>query len=233
MSLLQVHPHRCACGATLELRLADSINAVRHPHLRAAILDGTLHRYRCELCQRDLVIEREMFYFDIERKQFFCVFPVADLVRADERARGTHDLFERVVRQEGPAVVRAAADQFFIRACFGYDELREKLLCDEHQLSDLALEHLKLRIMISDVQFQQQAIGTLWLARVDDSKRLYLRPAALEEGASLPPVVVERAVYDDVAAPGDAELYRARPALASGPHVSLLRLVRWAPASGS
>ena len=232
MSLLKSHQHRCQCGATLELKVAESVNAGRHPHLRDAILDGTLHRYRCDVCARDIVLEREMFYFDFARKQFFCVFPVADLARAADKARETAELFDRVVQREGPEVVRAAADQFFVRACFGYDELREKLLCDEHRLSDLALEHLKLRVMISDPRFAQHSIGTLWLARVDEAQRLWFHPAPLEPGVSFPPVVIERAIYDDVAAPGDGALYNARPALASGPHVSLLRLVRWA-ASGS
>jgi hypothetical protein len=232
MSLLQSIQERCACGATLELKVADSINAARHPHLRAAILDGTLHRYRCELCGRDLIRERELFYFDFDRRQFLCVYPLAALVDANGKAREASELFERVVRREAPKPVREVADRFLVRVCFGYDELREKLLCDENRLSDLALEHLKLRLMISNKIFAANAIGTLWLTRVG-ADQLYFYAAPLEQGSLLPPVVVERSIYDDIAAPGDDVLYRARPELASGPHVSLLRLVRWSPVSGS
>lgn len=233
MSLLQQETHSCACGAALEMKVADSINASRHPHLREAILDGSLHRYRCELCGNDLVLDRELFYFDFPRRQFFCVFPVADLPRAAERGRAAHEVFEKVVRREAPEAVRATADDFFVRVCFGYDELREKVLCDEHDISDLALEHLKLRLLVSDPRFAASSIGTLWLARVDEHERLYLVPAPLEPAPLLPPIVVERDIYDDIAAPGDGALYAARPGLASGPHVSLLRLVRWAAVSGS
>jgi hypothetical protein len=231
MSLLTTQEHRCSCGATVELKVADSINASRHPHLREAVLDGTLHRYECQLCHQNIVVERQLFYFDFDRRQFFCVFPVSELVEASARARATHDMFEKVIRRESPAHVRQVAAEFFVRACFGYDELREKLLCDQHALSDLALEHLKLRILISDPRFAQNAIGTLWLARVTRDY-LSFHPAPLEPAGMLPPVTVERAIYDEVASAGDVALYAARPALASGPHVSLLRLVRWA-ASGS
>ena len=37
-------------------------------------------------------------------------------------------------------------------------------------------------------------------------------------------VVADRALYDEIAALGWEEILRARPRLASGPHVSLLRL---------
>jgi len=229
MSLLNHEDRTCACGATLRVLVADSVNAGRHPHLRKAILDGTFHRYRCELCGRTLVIDRALFYFDFDRRQFVGVYPVEQLADADACARATATTFEVTLGREAPAPIAQLAPQFLVRVCFGYDELREKLLCDEAGLSDLVLEELKCELLASDPAFRGGNVVTLWLAAVTD-ELLCFRPAAIGAAVPLQGVEVERALYDEIAARGDAAILAARPGLASGPHVSLLRLVRWATA---
>lgn len=225
MSILRDERGTCACGVAYALPLVDSINAGRHPHLRAAVLDGTLHRHRCT-CGRELVFERDLFYFDYSRRQFLGVYPPSDLVDADLRARELVAVFDTSLRDSAPAAVAATADDFLVRVCFGYDELREKLLLDEAGLSDLALEELKCRILVGDPRFRQLGVVTLWLDALNE-RALRLRPAAVSGPPPIPDVIVDRAVYLDICAAGDEAILAARPGLASGPHVSLLRLARW------
>jgi len=225
MSILRDERGTCACGVAYVIPLVDSINASRHPHLRARVLDGTLHRHRCA-CGRELVLERDLFYFDFARRQFLGVYPPRDLVDADLRARELVSIFETTLRDSAPAAVAATAEEFLVRVCFGYDELREKLLLDEAGLSDLALEELKCRVLVGDPRFRQAGVVTLWLDAVTETA-LRLHPAAVSGPPAIPDVVVERAVYEDICAAGDDAILAARPGLASGPHVSLLRLVRW------
>ena len=209
--------------------VANSVNAGRHPHLRDAILAGTFHRYRCEVCARELVIDRELFYFDFDRRQFIAVYPVGELPRAAACARAAAATFDATLGAHAAAPVAALASEFLVRVCFGYDELREKLLCDDAGLSDLALEELKCQVLASHPAFHDGNVVTLWLAAID-AAALCFRPATLGAPPPVPGVEVERALFDDIAARGDAAILAARPGLASGPHVSLLRLVGWATA---
>jgi hypothetical protein len=219
----------CACGAMHRVRVVDSINAGRHPHLRDAVLRGTLHRFRCTTCGHDNRIERPLFYFDFDRRQFLGVWTIDDLPDADLRARELAITFQTVLAEHAPAIVSSHADEFLVRICFGYDELREKLLIDDAGLSDLAVEELKCRVLVADPRFREANVATLWLAQITGDQ-LRFRPAALGRPAPFPGVAVERAMYDEIAAPGDDAILAARRGLASGPHVSLLRLVGWAHA---
>lgn len=227
MSIVHRVPLACACGAPLAVSVADSINAVRHPHLREAVLAATLHRFTCTVCGRVTAVDQPLLYIDFDRRQFFGVRPARDLDDADVHARAIDEVFERTVARDAPAAVRALASRFMVRVCFGLDELRDKLIVDDHRLDDLVVEEVKCRVLASDPRFRALGVLTLWLVDVADDGALTMLPSDLGDGtmrAPVPPVVVERAVYDDVAALGRDAIRAARPGIAVGTHVSLLRL---------
>src|SRR5207247_7806173 len=71
------HPYttKCACGTTLTVHLAESINVKRSPVAREAILRGELHRARCPGCERRITVEKPFYYTDLTRSAFFLVAP--------------------------------------------------------------------------------------------------------------------------------------------------------------
>jgi hypothetical protein len=210
---------RCACGAEVLVLLAESLNAERHPQLRAAVLARTLHTERCGGCGERVVVLSRLVYVDLGRRQLIGVYLDED--RARERICGEELLaaYERCV-VTGPAFLRAVADDFLVRVVFSYEELREKLVADEAELSDLALEATKLDLL-GDERLRSLAAVTLRLDEVR-ADGLHLHAESLD-GRPLPAhLVVPRASVDEK--PARDALRTAYPGIAAGPHVSVLRL---------
>jgi CpXC motif protein len=228
MSITHQERFACSCGAVVEALVADSLNAGRHPHLKELLLARQLHRFRCAGCGSEFVVDKPLFYFDLPRRQFVCVFPPGE--RADEREhmRVTLVTFDKVLGAGAAAAVPVAPTEFMVRMVYGYEELREKIVIDDAGLSDLVVESLKADIMVGNAWFAEHAVLTLRLDRVRDDGALVFQPEwiggpPLDE---VPEFVAERRVYDELRARYD-ELLAQRPGLANGPHCSLLRLVDW------
>jgi hypothetical protein len=228
LSITETFLADCECGARVEMLCCLSINADRHPHLREALLDRTLHQFQCGACGTALAVEKKLAYIDPSRRQFYSSAPERE--RADERA-----LAEDVVAawnlafgEQAPVSVGALFDtgRFQVRLCFGLEELREKVIAGEGGLDDLALEVLKAQLMAANTEWADLAVRTLRLDHVEPDGRL----AFLLERATEPPTVldvgllVERARHDQLAAAPWRELCASYPGIASGPYVSLLRL---------
>jgi hypothetical protein len=58
MSITETFSLDCDCGARVEVLCCLSINAERHPHLREALLDRTLHQFQCGACGAALAVEK-------------------------------------------------------------------------------------------------------------------------------------------------------------------------------
>src|SRR5947209_653927 len=128
-----------SCGVEVEAFVADTINGGSHPHLRDTVLARQLHLFRCHACAADFLVERELLYFDFTRRQFLGVFPRGDRAREETCAAAVTGSFRETV-QGGPEAVASGARRWLVRLCFGYEELREKLVADEAKLNDLVLE---------------------------------------------------------------------------------------------
>ncbi|TMQ07657.1 MAG: hypothetical protein E6J90_42745 [Deltaproteobacteria bacterium] len=212
-----------SCGVPVTVVVADSLNAERHPELKARLLDGTLHRFQCAQCGADLVIDKQLLYFDHARGHFFFCFPrprIAELAACLAEVREVHD---KAFGAAAPPEIQALGKHMMLRVCFGLDQLRDKVIADDARLSDLVLEELKCEVLGSRDDLRALSVIALWLVRVT--------PDALEfvtegpDGVRTPPVTVTRALYDELAARGHAAILAARPALVRGPHVSMLGLV--------
>lgn len=228
------HDEICRCGARLTVLVAQSINGGRHPPMREAVLKGKLHRYKCAACGNEFTLDRQFLYVDFERGQFLAVYPLKDLAQAEVCAREAAQVYDELPVSNPSFPLGHFKRKFLVRVCFGVDELREKLLVDEAGMSDLALEELKCQVLPTHQGFRDSEVVTLWLVGMDDDF-LHFLPAALHPVDDRPPpprgISIERTLYDEIAAWGTEEILRRRPRLASGPHVSLLRMVPWVAVS--
>jgi hypothetical protein len=229
MSITRTHQVECECGAVIALHCADSLNAERHPQLRDAIVERRFHTYRCGACGAGLVVDKQVLYVDLERRQFYGLYPESE--RMSERACGEEVIaaWHTALGNDAPVSVAALfqTDRFQVRVCFGLEELREKLVAHEAGLSDLALEIYKSELCAGHPEWGQAGVRTLRLEHVEPDGRLafYLEqatdpPRPLEAG-----ILAARARYDELHATPWRELLDRHPWIASGPHVSLLRLL--------
>ncbi len=230
MSITRTERVGCACGTPVTITVADSLNAGRHPHLKQALLERSLHVFRCEACGAPLVIEKELLYFDFERRQLFSMYPRHERAREAACSAEVKRAYEAWMQARAPQFIVDHGKQFLVRVCFGYEELREKIVIDDAGLSDLVVEAVKLDVLATDPWFERAGVITLRLDAVLPDRSLRLLPEWL---APPPPEVepkvatVARAIYDEVDARFDDILVH-HPGLAAGAHVSLLRLIEWA-----
>jgi CpXC protein len=223
MSITSSERISCAgCGAALVVDVVDSLNAERHPHLRQRVLDRQLHTARCA-CGRVAVIERDFLYVDLDRRQVLGVFPRAERRAPDACARRIAETFERWFRTDAPAWVRELSGDCLVRACFGLEELREKLVGDAAGLDDLAVEVAKGIVLAQDPRFRAAEVAALRLDAVRDGS-LELLAMDVDDHPIGVVVRVPRSDVDQLASRSTAELLAAYPGIAVGPHVSILRL---------
>lgn len=180
------------CGAEQDILVVESANVQRFPDFRVQLLARTFMRFSCAACSNRFVIEHEMLYTDLERRQFFGVFPRAEASRFSQ----CEELIEATYRQafvdESPHVIRVSLDNCVRRVVFGYEQLREKVVCFEAGLDDHIVEAIKLGIGDAD-----PALGApLSLQSVEEERLVFATPT----GAL---VAVGRDVYDGVAAQAD------------------------------
>jgi hypothetical protein len=217
----------CSCGTPVEVVVIDSLNAGRHPHLKQSILDRTLHAFICGVCGHRFVIEKDLLFFDFDRKQLFCMYPRHERAREAACSAEVKRAYQRWMAEQAPQFVIAAGRDFLIRACFGYEELREKIVIDDAGIADLVIEALKIDILNADPWFRDANVMTLRLDSVLPTGALRLVPEWLTPpGPAVERRVatVSRAIYDAIDARFD-DILVVHPELAGGAHVSMLRLV--------
>jgi hypothetical protein len=230
MSITHEYSIECDCGAIVDVTCCQSLNAERHPHLRDALLERTLHVFECGGCGRNLVVDKLLTYIDLERRQFCGVAPDNDRERERELAEDLVAAWNLALGEGAPVSVATLfqTDRFHVRLCFGLEELREKLVAADAGLDDLALEVYKAELLASNAEWAETGVRTLRLDHVEPDGRLAFHfergtDSVLEIG-----VLVDRGRCDEIAARPWREILSQFPGIASGPHVSLLRLSSYA-----
>jgi len=143
MSVFNTTAMACpACGASVDFELVHSVNAVRRPDLRTAILDRSFQRQACPSCGTTFRVEPKFTYLDTGRKQFLAVWPASELANWQEveaRSKASYD------KAFGPGSdAGALAEGMQARCVFGWLGLNEKLIAAEHGIDDIDLEMAKL-----------------------------------------------------------------------------------------
>ena len=131
-----------ACGSKVVVDLVHSVNAVRRPDLRAAILDRSFQRTACPSCGATFRAEPMFTYLDTGRRQFIAAMPASALPGWKEAEARAQASFDKGFGKGSGAGGLAAGMQ--ARCVFGWLGLNEKLIALEHGIDDVALEMAKL-----------------------------------------------------------------------------------------
>jgi CpXC protein len=178
----------CVCGERLQIVAADSLHVTNVPAIREAIKRGEFHVFPCSACGANVRLEKLLAYTDFERWHWFAVFP--DQTRS--AWTGAVDFAERsfsaTVEQRAAPVVQSWAPRFraSMRAIFGLDSLREKLLAFDAGIDDRILELLKLQL-IRWYQLSWKEGSSLWFERVDESDQLWFAWSPFTGSGAPPP----------------------------------------------
>ena len=162
MSVYHNYSVKCGCGETLEVPLADGVNVTRTPDARKEILRGEFHRYSCQACGAEGIVEKEFFYTDFENNCFIKVMPRQDRHQW-QRASKTLDAETDQVPE-----ALSAASRRTLRVVFGLGELREKLVSQDAQLDDRVVEILKVLAIYEHPFLVQRPRLRLLLDKVSD-----------------------------------------------------------------
>lgn len=209
--------------------VATSVNAERHPHMREAILRRTFHVFECGACHQPIGIDKELLYIDLRRREFYGVFPLAAADDPAPCARKVADAYETALGPSAGEAVQHLGEGMRVRVCFGVEDLREKIVARGAGLNDLALELVKADTLAGNPDLAQLGVQTLRLEAVGEDGGLGM---LLEQAGDPPRLLQDRAltiareVYDVFDRMSWEEQLARLPGIASGPHVSLLRLAR-------
>lgn len=196
------------------------------------ILDGTFQRFGCERCGKSYRADGPLVYLDFDDKRWVGVFPEPDERRWWKLEREPAVAFERNMLEYAPPLVRDWAPGFEIRAVFGLEALREKLIAWGAKIDDRVLEAYKLSLLRSMGPYVlgPQARPRLRGVRtVDGGQLLDFEVPRLVDGElgepqlRLAKMPIERRELDRVAA-GREEWGPVIEAISEGPYVDLGRL---------
>jgi hypothetical protein len=198
MSTLYTTAFRCVgCGAAVDVRVADSLNANRLPEARQWVLDRTLFQ-QCCACGCTVTAIHPFLYADFDHGLWIQVQP--------EDQRPAYHASERDVLAayraafdpaRGPNFISAFGALVAPRLVYGYEELREKIVAADAQLDDSLIEALKLEVLAGQPELLRRGVVLLTLDAVDDSAlrfRAYAFPPG-SPGEILGEIGVARTLY--------------------------------------
>jgi hypothetical protein len=214
------------CGNTQSVLLVESANVARRPEYRAEVLAGTFMAFGCEGCGARVVVERDILYTDLAHGLFVCVFPHTRRPDAASLCAFATEVFQRVVVTEAPKAVALRFGSIEPRVVFSYDELREKVLCSDHQLDDRVVEAVKHALLAVAGRVEAGVTGLLLVTVEDgpDGSLVFAQVGDSFNPEDRPLLTVGREVYDDMATERARDLL-ARAGMLDGPYVHRDRLV--------
>lgn len=205
------------CGAQFRARLAHGVHVTRAPEIRDQLFARTFHAVTCKGCSHTFVAERPLVYTDIDRRHWIQVEREVERARWPEYEPAVDATFERAFT--GSPLARELSERMKVRLVFGLEELREKLVIWRANLSDAAMECLKIEL----IRREPARVRTrIVVDEIAEDHTMTLR--AGDERISVDAATVEQ--FDD-----DRRLEARFPELFGGRYVSYERLTggryRW------
>ena len=189
-----------ACGDGVEREIAQGLNAERSPSVRRAILRGSFQRFTCDACEADFLVDSPLVYVDWAREEFMWMLPGAwesNWRRHEVEARA---LYERNTGAGAPPALAEVVTGVQVRAVFGLDALREKILIRSEHLDDHLVELLKLLLLRDPTSgFVLSAQQRPRLVRVDAEALVLHAPHDLDGALGYRALSVPRARYTELA----------------------------------
>ena len=185
------------CGHVNTVFWASSLNAERHPALRDAILDESFQAITCSECQELLRLPSHMSYIDAVRGHWMLAEDTSELPNYAKHEAEAKALFDEAFGDRAPEPARELARGLRPRLVFGWQALREKLICTELSLDDVTLELMKLAILrgVADAQIGENIALRLISG---DQKNLKFKISDNMTEEIISTIEVPRIVYDDV-----------------------------------
>lgn len=221
-------PH---CQHVTMREVAVSLDAERAQEERRQILDGTFQRFSCPECGQVARADGPLVWLDFDGKKWVGVLPEPMERQWWRYEREPAQAFQRNMVENAPPIVQSWAPGFVIRAVFGLEALREKLVAWEAGLDDQLLEAYKLSLLRSMGPFNLgpaarprlravrseaseggKQVLEMWVPRQEEGKELRIAKVAIDRAE------VERA---------EAHRQEWEPVirvLSEGPYVDLGRL---------
>lgn len=220
MSTFATVPVVCPeCGTEQHREVATSLNAARSPHLRDAILAQTFQVFVCDACTRRFLYTGTFPYLDLERRQLFGVFPVAEEIDWPVHEARMLDAYRTTLGGGAPPVAQTLGTGVAVRCVFGLPALREKLVVAGAGLDDVLVEAVKLDVMRSVKGLAVDAEHRPRVVTIGDDEVVLALPPGSER---LP---VDRRRFDAFVAEVSADRAALADALGAGPYVDLGRVL--------
>ena len=211
------------CGEVSKASWASSVNAERHPDLREQILDGSFQAETCPSCQANLRLPSHVAYLDINRNHWMLVEDISELAQWTEHEAKTNALFDNAYGPKAPKPAQELGKGVQPRLVFGWQALREKLVCTELSLDDVSVELMKLAIL-RNVQDAQLGNNIALRLISGDEENLKFNITENHSEKIVSTTEVPRAVYDEIVSE-EAAWKPLREQLAGETFVDVARLM--------
>jgi hypothetical protein len=225
MSTIYSTEFRCVdCGAAVDVRVADSLNANRLPEARQWVLGRTLFQHPCA-CGRTVTAIHPFLYVDFDRGLWVQVLPEdqrpAYHAREPEVVAAYRTAFDPVT---GPRFIASLGSLVTPRLVYGYEELREKVVGGDAALDDALVEALKLELLATQPDLPRRGVMLLTLDGTDAQALRFLAYGFPPGGPGeiLGDIAVPRAMYDALAE-RKAAVRDSYPSLFEGVYVNVQR----------
>ena len=175
-----------SCSFVQVRSVAKSLNGPRVPEVVDEILAARFQRYACDECGTSYTVDLPLVFLDFDARIWIGMFPLAWELRWAELEDQPRESWSKNMIDHAPPIVRSMSEGFRIRAVFGLDALREKLLCFHAGLDDAYLELLKLDLMRSTEGLLFHPGHRPSLIEVDDEGLVFAIDGMSESGAPRP-----------------------------------------------
>jgi hypothetical protein len=214
-------PH---CGNETVASVAVSLNAARARVQRQAIMDGTFQRFDCEACHQRFRADGPLIYIDFDQKLWIGVFPAPSESTWWKLEQEPALAFQRNIEENSPEMVKEWGPGFSIRAVFGLENLREKLVAHAAGIDDRVLEAYKLDLLRGMGPYELSGRARPRLRKVEGGELFFHVPRPEPETPNRVAMVrVPRAELDQIDTNRE-EWTKVMAALSEGPYVDLGRI---------
>lgn len=215
-------PH---CGDQAPRSVAVSLDGARAAPQRQAILDGTFQRLTCAACGASFRADGPLIYLDFDAKLWLSVFPTSWETTWWDHEDEPQAVFQRYMIDHCPPLVRSWAPGFTVRAVFGLDRLREKLVAHDAGIDDRVLEAYKLDLLRGMGPYELGPGARPRLREASTTEAVFHVPRPTPDAPDRGAIVrIARAELEAVAAGRDGAWAATIEAVSAGPYVDLGRI---------
>ena len=208
-----------SCHTEHRLKVAQSMNAGRHPAVLSELLSRTFQQFQCEQCGRPFHVDQPFTLTHLEAGYLIGVLPKALEPKWTHWEGVTEAPFARITGPSAGPIARRLAEGVRVRTVFGLEAAREKVLAFQAGLDDVILEALKLRL----IKALGLPLGPASRPRLEEAEEEVLTFTVLDEG-EVRSFEVSRELYEDILDEPEAWAGALGP-LSEGAYVDLGRLL--------